>query len=73
MNYRVDVLFWTRSWDGDDWITSENSYHYDTLQEAMEKAQAPYKDTKGLIESKIYSIVDGKRSADFIYKKDFES
>jgi hypothetical protein len=69
-SYRLEVIFWTRSHDGDDWITGEHWWYYPTLQEAIIKAENPFSDNKGLISSNIYSIVDGKR--ELIYTKEWD-
>lgn len=34
MDYRVVVYFWSRSNDGDDWVDSCFSKHFNTLEES---------------------------------------
>jgi len=68
--YRLEVLFWTRTYDGDDWTTGEHFFHYKTLEEAVAKAEKPFSDNEGLISSEIYSIVDGKK--ELVFSKDWE-
>lgn len=69
-NYRVEVEYWTRSHDGDDWITGSNWFNFDSLTEAVEKASNPYSSTKGLIESKVLDMRDNSRG-ELIWKKDW--
>ena len=68
--YRVEVSFFTRSYDGDDWITGEHSFSYDKLVFAIEKALNPFDDTKGLIDSKVLDMQDSKYG-EVIWKKDW--
>lgn len=67
--YIVDVLFWTRSYDGDDWVTGEHRFVYENFDEAKAKADKPFNDDKGLIFSEVYSIIDNKR--EILYKKEW--
>ena len=69
-DYRLEVMFWTRSHDGDDWITGEHIWHFKTLEEAKTKAECPFNDNKGLISSDIYSIMDGRK--ELVFSKDWE-
>lgn len=68
--YLVEVLFWTRSHDGDDWITGEHIFHFDKIEEAKEKANSPFMITKDLIESKILDMSLAKYG-ELIWKKDW--
>ena len=68
--YSVHAMFWTRSDDGDDWILGSHWFHYDNLQEAIDRVKQPFTNTKDLIKSELYSILDNK---DLIYSKDWES
>ena len=70
-NYRVDVLFFTRSYDGDDWDTRTNTYYFDSLDESKVKAIWPYANTKGLIESCVYDVSDSM-SGNLLWKKDWQ-
>jgi hypothetical protein len=65
--YRVEVEFWTRSHDGDDWITGSHWFNFNSLNDAVEKAKNPYTNTKDLIESKVVDYT----SRDVIWKKDW--
>jgi hypothetical protein len=67
-NYGVEVEFWTRSHDGDDWITGTHWFNFNSISEAIQKAQAPFNDLKGLIESRVYDVRD---SRNLIWKKDW--
>lgn len=68
--YRVEVLFWTRTYDGDDWTTGEHTFSYDCIGEAVKKASNPFSNTKGLIESKIYNNEESRYTA--IWTKNWE-
>ena len=68
--YRLEVSFWTRSHDGDDWITGEHNFHFDKLEEAIAKANNPFSDNKGLIDSKILDMSLAKYG-EVIWKKDW--
>lgn len=67
-NYRVEVICWTRTYDGDDWTTSEHWYNFNSLDEALAKAKAPFNSEKDLIESVVYDMRDKK---DLVWKKDW--
>ena len=67
-NYRVEVEFFTRSHDGDDWITGSHWFNFDKLDEAIAKAKQPFNNSKDLIESSVYDMTD---SRDLIWKKDW--
>lgn len=54
--YRVELSYWVRSSDGDDWVGGEHSQYFSTLEEAIAKASNPFKDDKGMIESKVYDL-----------------
>jgi hypothetical protein len=68
-NYLLVVSFWTRSWDGDDWVDGEHSWRFSSLQEAMIKADNPFIDNKNLISSEVYSIIDNKK--ELMFRKDW--
>lgn len=70
--YRVEVEFWTRSEDGDDWVTGFHCFVFDSLSEAIQKAQAPFNNEKGLIESRILDVQDSKKG-DLIWVKDWHN
>ena len=67
-SYSVEVEFWTRSQDGDDWVTGTHLFSFDNVSDAINKAQSPFKNEKGLIESRVYDVRD---SRDLIWKKDW--
>jgi hypothetical protein len=67
-NYRVEVICWVRTYDGDDWTTREHWYNFNSLDEALAKANKPFNSAKDLIESAIYDMRDKK---DLIWKKDW--
>lgn len=68
--YRVETLYWTRSWNGDDWILGESSFSFSNLSEAVHKASNPYRTTKDLIETKVFDTENSK-TGDLIWKKDW--
>ena len=68
--YLVEILFWTRTYDGDDWTTGEHIFHFDSLEEAKEKANSPFMITKDLIESNILDMTLAKYG-EVIWKKDW--
>jgi len=68
--YSVHAMFWTRSHDGDDWILGSHWFHYDNLQEAIDKAEKPFGNIKDLILSEVYDIIDNKK--ELIFKKEWE-
>lgn len=73
--YLVEVSFWTRSHDGDDWITGEHRWSFDTLEEAQAKSLNPFSDgNKGLISSLIYDRIrsDDRKDWELIFKKDWD-
>lgn len=69
-NFRVEVDFWTRSRDGDDWIDGSTWFNFDTLGEAVFKAGNPFSTTKDLIESRVLDMRNSKYGA-VIWKKDW--
>lgn len=71
-NYRVEVEFWTRSHDGDDWITGSSWFTFDSLAEAVHKASNPYTTTKDIIESRILDMNDSKYGT-VIWEKDWHN
>lgn len=68
--YRVEVEYWTRSQDGDDWVTGSHWYYYDTLGEAVFKAGNPFSNTKDVIESRVLDT-SNSRHGELIWKKDW--
>jgi len=69
-NYRVEVDYWTRSSDGDDWVGGSTWFNFDSLAEAVHKASNPFKNTKDLIESKVLDMRDSKYGK-VIWEKDW--
>ena len=69
--YRLEVTFWTRSYNGDDWITGEHVFDFDSIGEAVHKACNPFSTTKGLIESRIYDNEESRYTV--IWAKDWEA
>lgn len=70
MKYRVEVSYWTRSRDGDDWIDTEYHMHFNNLAEAIQYVKNPKIKEKDLIETRLYDMQDSK---DLLYKKDYIS
>lgn len=67
-NYRVEVEFFTRSHDGDDWITGSHWFNFDSLSDAVLKASNPFSSPKGMIESRVYDMRDGR---ELVWLKDW--
>lgn len=70
--YRVEVTFWTRSADGDDWDTGDHWFNFNNLEEALQKANNPFASSKGMIESKVLDMTLGKYG-ETIWKKDWHN
>ena len=68
MKFLVEILFWERSWDGDDWIDGQRSFGFEHLQDAVNAAAN--QNPKGMIESTVYDISEGKN---IIWQKDWQS
>jgi hypothetical protein len=49
-DYRVEVTYWVRSRDGDDWILEKYWVHFDTFEKAMNHAEFPNRNVKHIID-----------------------
>jgi len=69
-NYRVEVTHWTRSCDGDDWVDTFFWLNFDSLEEALAKAQDPMTNNARAIESVVLDMRDNSRG-ELVWKKDW--
>jgi hypothetical protein len=54
MTYRVSVLYWKRSHDGDDWVDSEDLHYFNALEEAQTYAKNVLLEKTRLIEVRVF-------------------
>lgn len=68
--YRLEITYFTRSHDGDDWVDSSHWLNFDDLSKAMAVAYKPFEDERGLIKTELYSMIDSKN---LIYSKEWHN
>lgn len=64
--YRLEVTYWARSFDGDDWVDSNYWLNFNSIDEAFTKINTMVQDR--LIEVRLYDMSDSK---DLVYSKDY--
>ena len=70
MPYQVSVLYWTRSFNGDDWVDSEDFHYFDDLDEAQIYAKNVLYEKTRLIEVKVLDQETRKEIAVYNREKD---
>ena len=72
-NYRVEIVYWGRSADGDDAIDCMIWRNFETLAEALNYANVPGYEQRHLIESTVYDCRDKyeTNASNLLYQRDW--